>query len=32
MVRLRPSLRMVSWNPDGFKLGLPPLRSQYANV
>jgi tubulin epsilon len=22
MVRLRPSLRMVSWNPDGFKLGL----------
>jgi hypothetical protein len=21
MVRLRPSLRMVSWNPDGFKLG-----------
>jgi tubulin epsilon len=23
MVRLRPSLRMVSWNPDGFKLGAP---------
>ena len=26
MVRLRPSLRMVSWNPDGFKLGsIKPL-------
>jgi tubulin epsilon len=24
MVRLRPSLRMVSWNPDGLKLGSPP--------